>query len=68
MMAIQIVKTWDEQKQAIRGKLEECFRECDEKNARFLSVHFVVRPAEIPYFRYSIEQYLPYLPERKDEA
>ena len=61
-------KSWDEQKQAIRDKLEECFRECDEKMARFLSVHFIVRPTEIQYFRYSIGQYLPYLPERKDEA
>lgn len=65
-MAIQIAKTWDEQKQEIRDKLEELFRECDKEKARYLSVHFIVKPAEIPYCRYSIETYLPYLPDERE--
>ena len=65
-MPVHIVSTWDEQKQAIRDKLEELFLECDEKNARYLSAHFIVRPQSMPYLRYSIETYLPYLPEERE--
>lgn len=65
MMAVKIITTFDEQKQAMRDKLEELFQECDKKGARYLSVHFIVKPQEIPYCRYSIETYLPYLPEKR---
>lgn len=63
----RIVTTWEEQKQAIRDKLEELFIECDKKGSKYLSAHFIVRPAEVPYVRYTLETYLPYLPEKRKD-
>lgn len=50
--------SWDEQKEAIRAKLEELFAVCEKNNVTNFYFEADVTPGVIPSITYRIEEYL----------
>ena len=50
--------TWEEQKKAIRDKLEELFAVCEKNNVTNFYFEADVLPGTIPSITYKIEEYL----------
>lgn len=50
--------TWDEQKEAIRAKLEELFAMCENSNVTNFYFEANVLPGQIPSITYRMEEYL----------